>query len=336
MDTPINQTRNRFVLAIDEAGALGYTDHDEKEPGEFGLAGGVLYPENAERHIQAMVERAAFQARSGYKLHITDMPVPEQERLRQFLDDLVAGEALWLFYSAVSAAGYHLEYRRRREAAAKANAARKSKIKISGGDRSDPDRLLEEVYRDVVFDAIAWCNDEYDGDYQLTVRSDRTEEEILSRLETSVLSLLQPEHNEITRGKGFDPATKKVIEGGRVSVEWKMPDSFGIKCTRENLKVDLTPLATEMALLPDTLVNWISHLLGALVARNPDARLNEKAALKDFPLAGRIYRFTQKVPPHVADTLLGRKQPLDRVNYPGRPDTGAAGAEDEAAAIEPG
>jgi hypothetical protein len=308
MNSSTNQTRNKFVLAIDEAGALGYTDHDEREPGEFGLAGGVLYPESVEPQIQTMVEHAAFQARPGHKLHITDMPIPEQDRLRQFLEDLVAGESLWLFYSAVSAAGYHLEYRRREELAARANAGRRSKVKIAGGDRTNPDHLLKEVYRDVVFDAVAWCNDEFDGDYQLTVRLDRTDESLHSDLETSVISLLKPEHNATTKVTGFDQATKKVVAGG-ISVGWKMPESLGIKCTPENLRVDRTPLTAELALLPDALVNWISHLLRKLVARNPDARLNDKAALKDFPLVAQIYRFTREVPPHVADTLLGRKKP---------------------------
>ena len=301
------QAKNSFVLAIDEAGALGYADHDEQKPGEFGLAGGVLYPKSEEQRIQRMVERAAFKAKPGEKLHITAMEPSEQERLRQFLEDLVTAESLWLFYSAVSVAGYYQEHLRRGELAAKANASRRSKVKIAGAKRTDPDRLLEDVYRNIVFDAVAWCNDEFKGDYHLTVRSDRTDEGILADLEHTVTSLLQLEHNETTKVTGFDPGTEKVVEGS-VSAGWKLPESYEINCTRENLSVDVNPLTRELALLPDTSVNWILYLLSNRVSENPNAALNDKAALKGFPLAERIYRFTREVQPHLADTLLGRRR----------------------------
>lgn len=305
---PDLNTRNSYVLAIDEAGALGYSDQDERKPGEFGLAGGVLYPESYEKRIQNLISKAAFQTKPGMKMHITDMPPEEQARLRQFLEDLVLSEpeSYLIFYNAVSAAGYHMEYERRRELVAKVQKSRVSEVKISGANRIDPDWLLESVYSNVVFEAIAWCNDRFDGDYKLTVRFDRTDEGVLSGLEDLIKSSLSMERDETTVVTGYDQKAKKLVKGS-VTVKFTMPKSVEIKCGPHNLHVDRTPMSTELALLPDTVVNWISYLLGQVVALNPDAPLNDKSALTNFPLSSQIYRFSMDVQPHIADTLLGRK-----------------------------
>lgn len=298
-------SRSRYILAIDEFGFLGYADHDERFPGEFGLAAGVLYSPSSEELIERSTTKAGFQPRPGGKLHITDLDREQQERLRDHVSDLVESEDLVLFYSAVSAAGYHGEHRRRQELSDRADKARRSPVKLSGTKNFSADRLLEEVYRNVILDAIAWCNDRHGGDYHLTVRSDRTEAALLADLESAIITLLKPAHREVKHQSGFDPRTRAVVTG-TVAHGWKLPAAFEITCRSDHLTIDTTPLPTATALLPDTVASWIAYHLKTRVETDPNAPLNDPTALPDFPLKSRIYRFTQNVSPHIADTLLSR------------------------------
>lgn len=309
MQVQVDSSRNRYVLVVDEAGFVGYTDKDEREPGEFGLAAGVLYLESEESRLAEMVKRAAFRPKPGCKLHITDLEEGEHVRLRSFLEDLLTAEndSICLFYYAVSVAGYHGQHQRQKELAANANATRRSKVKIAGAGRIEPDWLLKEVYRNVILDAIACCVDRHeDGDYHLTVRCDRTPAKLLASLKSEVVSLLAPTRQATDEVTGYDPTSKQIVKGA-VVMTWVLPPSLHIHCSPENLFVDGNPPATELALLPDAVASWIEFVLKQAVAVNSDAPLNDEQSLRNFPLRRNIYSFSRTTTPHHSDTLFARK-----------------------------
>lgn len=303
------RTANRYILAIDEAGHVGYSDRGESFPGEFGLAAGVTFPAMEAARFQSMIANAAFKPRPGAELHITDLPPDEQRRLREFVANISACEDLMLFYSAISVEGFHKEQLRRESVVARAQAARRSPIKLSGSGRVPTEHLLEVLYRNVILEAVAWCNDRFGGDYHLTVQSDQTDAGVIGVLNTAVVTMLKAAHTETTGQTGFDPATRTVVKGS-VSVSWKMPASFDMKCGPEHLTVDSTPLPAEMALIPDAIANWMAYHLKRSVHADPDCDLACREALHDFPLSKRVYRFTQNVSRCMTDTLYGRSRPV--------------------------
>jgi hypothetical protein len=298
---------NRWVLLMDEAGFLGYTDRDESFPGEFGLAAGVLLRADRLNDVERSVANANFTVREGGKLHITDLTRDDQARARKFFIDLVSAEGARLFYSAHSVRGHYDHYCAVLQATESAAAARKSSVRVVGHDRPQIRRLLEEVYHHLVGDVVAVLGEDHGGDYQLTVRVDRTDDGILAALEGTVVELCKPSHQVTKRVAGWDPVAKKRMSGS-LTIQWDYPQNLAIQCTRENLSVDLAPASPELALLPDILASWVEHELRRCVSRDACAPLNDRLSFADSPLVTHVETFRRESTFRVADTLFARKE----------------------------
>ena len=72
-----------FLFVLDEAGAKGYSDKMECQPGELGVMAGYLVPYSWLDSVKAELDPMRARLLPNGKTHITDLLARQQEELRK-------------------------------------------------------------------------------------------------------------------------------------------------------------------------------------------------------------------------------------------------------------
>src|SRR5208337_5464852 len=94
------------VLFVDEAGAKGYSNNTESEPGEFGVMAGYLVPRPSLGTAKADLEAIRERFFTGGKLHIADLQAKRQYELRKDIFACFIRKRIYWVYEAIYVQGF--------------------------------------------------------------------------------------------------------------------------------------------------------------------------------------------------------------------------------------
>lgn len=286
-----------IVLAyIDEAGARGRVrDLTEDRDHEFGLMSALVFEPSA--HAEAINLftpgfEAFRQARpAGAKLHITDAFIAGNEawavvanQVREDFLQIILRTHPRVIYAARRLRLSRLWHEHTRDVTAQAKAAKRSEIKIVGGDHPSDWRIDDELIQSLALrlDAFAAMPSEKVGLKQVDLLFDETDAEVAKRYESALKRTSSISMN-VEKVPGWDPKSQSRVEG---SIKFEVKDAPFPIDTAYLGGVHVVGKEHPLILAADIVANHLCHHLGKL---GPNSPLNTPASISGWRLEERVW-----------------------------------------------
>jgi hypothetical protein len=95
------------TLVVDESGAKGFSDNREAVIGELGVIAGLLIPSKCVSRVETDISSIVSGLSSTGKLHITDLDLSAQQKLREELFSYLLGVSACCVYEAIYVEGLY-------------------------------------------------------------------------------------------------------------------------------------------------------------------------------------------------------------------------------------
>lgn len=289
------------TFVVDESGAKGFSDNREVVVGELGVMAGLVIPTECVSRVEADISSIVSGLRSTEKLHITDLDLDAQQKLRKSLFSyLLSVRACWV-YEAMYVEGLHSHQQLVSDMRAAAKAQRRSKIKLSGNARLAS--LHQELFSGAFGKGVAFCIDHLGNEVSIDVIIDRVDGNALKSFDEAALRLLNAGSHKETRVSGFDPDSKTVVRGSVTTEITAGLDQLG---DFTGITYNISQSTSVLTLAADVVANSVHHHLKSLQASKPGCALNTADAIAGHPLANIVYGVTTEASlmPQVADTIF--------------------------------
>lgn len=290
-----------ILLILDESGAKGYDDNQERERGEFGVMAGFAIPTSkAEPFMQELeVILEPFQANG--KLHITGLPDPQQESLRECIFSYLSQcQAPW-FYEAIYVQGFHEIHKSNKGFAEQAHSERSSHVRLPNNPVKES--LHGELFLGAFSKGLAMVTDSIGPRFHLKVITDRVDQPILKLFQSEADRLLRPGGWARKEETGFDLETRQVLKG---AIETNIVDISGAMGDFSNITYEIECEDNVLTLVADVLANSVRYYLSQFQAETPGIAINSSDAIKDHPLAHLIYgAYSSEESFNIPDMIFG-------------------------------
>ena len=274
-----------IYLICDESEAKGYSDKQEKYPGEVGVIAGFVFPEKHLNEIRSDLEKITSSFFMEGKRHITDMSPDDQERIRNDLFPYLKKRNILCLYEAIHSEGLHRFHKTMNNLNNKAKEQRRSEIKLSNNQTKE--LLQEQLFQGLFGKAVELCTDYEGKTFRLKVITDTIDAYIKKCFEKSAKEFLSVGNNvKVKNVTGYDPV-KKDVRKGKITSKVEDPNNLmgdfsGVQFTIEIQDSCLTFAA-------DVIANSISHHFKNREDDTIGSALNTIDAIRGHPLESIIY-----------------------------------------------
>ncbi len=280
----------KIVLACDESGAKGYAGDGEKYPGEVGIFAGLLVPHEILAPAQASLDEVIkkYRPSGSGKLHITDLTPEQQESLRKEIFDRIISLHIPCFYEAIHVAGFDTAHQNLLDAIDASKNRTRSRIKRSANPVKAPS-LHIAVFQGMYAKLLAFCMERGRHKLDIELRTDNVDGPIRDQFLKSAETLLDY-GAKLKIVKGFDPVTKKVVEGTIETAATPKSDQLPISI--ELLELVLKDDTDGLVVAADVLANSLNHHFRQRQADQLFRALNTPDAFATHPLYQALDSFT--------------------------------------------
>ncbi|MEN9540611.1 MAG: hypothetical protein RLZZ459_702 [Cyanobacteriota bacterium] len=289
------------TLVVDESGAKGFSDNREAVIGELGVIAGLLIPSKCVSRVETDISSIVSGLSSTGKLHITDLDLSAQQKLREELFSYLLGVSACCVYEAIYVEGLYSHQQLVSDIQAAAKAQRRSKIKLSGNDRLAS--LHQELFGGAFGKGVAFCIDHIGKEVSIDVITDRVDKSVLKSFSEAAQHLLNVGSRKETRVSGFDPVSKTVLRGSVTTEITTDLDQLG---DFSGIRYNISQSESVLTLAADVVANSVHHHLKSLQASKPGCALNTADAIAGHPLANIVYGVTTEASAmsQVADAIF--------------------------------
>ncbi|MCG9770344.1 hypothetical protein L1D59_17260, partial [Pseudoalteromonas piscicida] len=259
-----------MVLVIDESGAKGYATNDEKYVGELGVMAGYLYTEREIVDIERLFRNftSPFFKHIDGKLHVTDLDVADQNKLRDDIFYAIRETRLQWFYKAIYSEGFH-----------------QSEFKEGRGGIKDKKKLLHsELFENMLRKALCMAYSLGNKNLKLVVKTDNIDSGTLKKFYNVADDLchifLQNEREIFTYIKNGNEYQKITAYSSIKSDSIPKFESIVIE-----IECDSSPLSVAA----DILANSVHYHLREKQKENLGISLNNKKSIEEHPLVDLAY-----------------------------------------------
>lgn len=252
-----------FYLIIDESGAKGYSDNNEKFVQEFGLMVGFLVPEE---HLKQWREQSDYYFKINNtlhmdeKIHITSLKAEEQERFRETLNQIFLYSGVNWYYQATYVQGF--------------NEGNSDKESLHS-------KLFAMIFSKALYNLTLLKEN---GDLKIHIISDilnKGEIKLFKREIQDLISIFTNKNIEKDLVI-FDKKTKNLIRAKSISKLDKKDKNFP---EFKSIDLDISIEDSNLTLMADILANSVFHHLNKyLKDKNNYPSLNSRQAIKNHPL----------------------------------------------------
>jgi len=274
-----------IYLICDESEAKGYSDKQEKYPGEVGVMAGFVFPEKHLNKLHSDLEKITSPFFMEGKRHITDLSPDDQERIRNDLFSYLKEKNILCLYEAIHSEGFHAQYKMINDLKNKARAQRRSEIKISNNQTKE--LLHEQLFQGLFGKAVELCTDYVGKTFRLTVITDTIDASIKKCFEKSAKELLSFGNNaKVETVTGHEPVKKEVVKGKIIS---KVEDPNNSMGDFSGVQFTIGMEDSCLTFAADVIANSISHHFKNRGDDTIGSALNTIDAIRGHPLESIIY-----------------------------------------------
>ncbi len=276
----------KIRLYCDESGAKGYSDQEEKVPGEVGVMAGVMVPDGIHDRAKLRLDAIAKSyAQSSGKLHITDLDPNAGIALRREVFEAIADLKLPLFWYAVHVEGFRamaIKTNSLTKAAAESHrSSSRSGVKF-GSFREHHESLHSALMEGLVGNVITFLMERGQVDVELVVCSDHVDSGVEEVLKDSIEELV--EGGDLSENvTAWDPAKKEVVKG-KVEIRVDGAPFEGMRRAVKRVEIELVDDSHGLSVAADVLANSLNrHFLSRSDAERYGP-LNSRLAVESHPL----------------------------------------------------
>jgi hypothetical protein len=274
-----------IYFICDESGAKGYADKEEKFLGETGVMAGFVIPSENIDEVRLDLDVIRKKYISAGKLHITEIPPDNQEKLRNEIFKYFIKRQIPCLYEAIHSQGFHEYSKSVKEIKKQAKNLRKSKIKISSSHTKY--LLHEQLFQGAFGKAVAFCLDYIDENIELNVITDTIDESIRKIFTKTAHKLLNFETTLKSRKvTGFDPEKEVKVEG---VICTNIEDPAGLLGNFSGMSFSIKSEDSSLTLAADIIANSLHYHFRQREDENIVNSLNTNAAINGHPLEQLIY-----------------------------------------------
>ncbi|WP_337914358.1 hypothetical protein [Vibrio cholerae] len=277
---------NKFYLACDESGRLGYVDKNTNKCGEITVVAGIIMDDasfhNFVNEVDLIVAKYQSLTKSS-KFHITDFEPEVATSVRNAIFNLIKVFNYPLIYGAHYYSAFARIYQEQKEAADKVIQEQK----VRGRTVSYPMRHIKKLSQAECFysfytKAACFIAELTQEPFSLRVLSDEIDNKTLKKYEEKIARLHTPYVKKPLLGKRFIHSTKN-IETFSVSSSLKIdsPISELIENSSGTVSKDLAI----HSIVADVIANSVNYYLEQYAAKSNFHYLNIQEAIAEHPLA---------------------------------------------------
>lgn len=266
----MNENSINCIFVIDESGSLGYSKNQEKFEGEFGLVAGYFLPFSTVQKANKAAKHffAEFRKKDDEKIHITDLSPEEQSKLRNKVFEIFkCNNFIWL-YDAISVQGMHEFYK-------DDDCDEKDKNNIY----RKKEKIHTKLFCSIILKALAVIkmDNKAAKKINMSVVSDRLNPREIKDIEQEFKNHY---HYLLTTGQ-----KEEIRKNFKYKTTVTGLDDFQF----DELNININTNISDVTLVADVLANSAFHYLTQKIKENPDIDLNSKEAIKQHPLAHRVW-----------------------------------------------
>jgi hypothetical protein len=273
-----------IYFICDESGAKGYSDKQEQYLGETGVMAGFIIPLENIDEVRTDLDAISQKFTSTGKLHITDIPPDDQEKLRNEIFNYLIIRKIPCLYEAIYSQGFYEHSESIKEIKRNIKKQRKSNIKLSGNPTKE--LLHEQLFQATFGKAIAFCLDYVGKTIKINVITDRIEESILKQFNKAVDTLLNFSAPTKIKKTGFDPQKGKVVKG-EICSSMEVPDKFIDEYSGISFSIECED--TSLTLAADIIANSLHYHFKEKSNSSVGDSLNTCSAITGHPLEKIMY-----------------------------------------------
>ncbi len=275
---------NKVFFIADESGAKGYSNIQEREPGELGVMAGYLIPENCLDSVKRDFDSIRSKFFTAGKVHITDLTPSQQHEMRQEFYAYFLNRNIFWVYEATYVQGYADHARRLNELTKEAHQARRSDVAMSW--RETHDMLHGDLFQGAFGKAVAFSMDRVGVPVQVNVITDRTDVSILNIFEEKASELLSVGEDSTHKATGFDRVAKQVVTG---NISMNVLDPGNLLGDFSQVSFTIVCDDSSLTLAADVLANSVYYQLKKLQDKSFGTALNKTRSMAEHPLQCLLY-----------------------------------------------
>ncbi|MFT4924079.1 MAG: hypothetical protein ACI8WB_000157 [Phenylobacterium sp.] len=261
------------VLIIDESGAKGYSNNQEREVNEVGVIAGYLVPAHGLAKLRKIANGLFEPIITEGKLHIAELTTEQQNQVREGVFSLLKqNNSCWL-YQAISVQGFY-----------EAN-----NLEARGSFEEKKELLHSKLFLELFAKAISLLRRNLGDNKSLSISiiTDRLDAGIIKRFKADSQDYIkaltkQPIVSSFTR---YNKESKTVEKCTTETIIKSEDPSVYLDAINYDIKCEDTPIT----FIADILVNSTFYYLNKKLAEDPKIKLNSKQAIEDHPLSHLVF-----------------------------------------------
>lgn len=281
--------KETIYLIIDESGAKGFSENEEKESGEFGLIAGYIFHEKYLSRVNKQLSVLRDKVQIDGKKHITDLDPKSQELLRKELFEYILDTDKKIVYHGTYVQGLHdAEERSSIKPEIKKNPALRFHFKDT------KERLLSETFSHIFGKSVCCAIDNHHKNLHIEIITDQIDEKILKEYEEKIETFFGVLAQSKTRtAKGYNIETNEKL----LTTLTTQFSGDGIDEARKNfsnitykLNIDDSPLTFAADIISNSLYRFIKQR----IKTKGIIELNSKNIFSGHELEHQIYGLSDK------------------------------------------
>ncbi|MDD3465533.1 MAG: hypothetical protein PHE67_00170 [Campylobacterales bacterium] len=274
-----------IYMVIDESGAKGYSDNQEKEPGELGVAAGFLVPKEYLQLFKLELERIRSGFEHNGKFHITDLTPEQQTSLREQIYELFIEKKIYCVYEAIYVQGFYDHFKRNDELIKTSLEGLESKIATSNNPKYES--LHKWLLSDVITKGMAFCEDmNIKKPFLLNIITDNLDKSIREDAEKVVAGFLGITDKKEYRVSGYDRENKQVVERHFSTQIKASADAIG---DFTGIEFNVSSEDSALTMAADVIANGLYRHLKEKQKDTLGAALHSKEIVSSHPLKDILY-----------------------------------------------
>lgn len=255
-----------FILVIDESGAKGYSDKEEKNDGEIGLMAGYLLRKESINEARKRVDDLFDSIPSNGKRHLTDLKKEQQEEARDICYGIFKYNRIPWFYNAIYSQGFY-----------------EANNNENRGSIKERELLHSKIFLGVFLKAISYvCHSFEIDEINLTIISDNLDKGVIKIFKKEV-----GDHIKIMTGKSLEKELTSFnkIENKIYSAKMETKVIGGVVFPMlKSINFDIQCENSSVTFMADILANSALYHINKIIEKNSNFDVNSKQAISSHPL----------------------------------------------------
>ncbi|EPF1537138.1 hypothetical protein ABRZ82_21620 [Vibrio vulnificus] len=280
---------NKFYLACDESGRLGYVDKNTNKIGEVTVVAGIIMDDAS---FQTFADEVGLivtkyqDSTKSCKFHITDFEPEVATSVRNAIFNLIKEFKYPLVYGAQYYSAFSRKYQAQKETVDTIVQVQKSQGRTVSYPMKHIKKLAQaECFYNLYTKTACFIAEVTQEPFQIKVLSDEIDGKTLKNYEEQVVRLHKPSVRKPLSGKRFVQSNKTVE---KFSVSSNLRIDSPITEILENSSGTVSKDQIVHSIVADVIANSVNYYLGQYAIKSNFHYLNIRAAIAEHPLASQF------------------------------------------------